>query len=1022
MPANLDTFLAFSALYCLLLTPFNPPLPFPLSTTTLQVGNVGLTYEEQVTHFALWCLITGPLLISTDLSTISNASLAILQHEELIAVNQDPGGVQGVRVSASDPHGVEVWAKPLLGDGQRQGPGQGQRQGQGEGQGKSRGGGQSGERAPASTQGGSVAAVFLNRGDVGSAARDIIADWATLGIAAGVKMDVRDMWSRKNVATGVTGTYTAKGVAAHSMVALKFVPSGGSGAIHPLPTPPIPDPIYCGPSANQTEAEWRGEMLEFRSKMPRAFNTSFCDASDDDLYGRNAEFLSSQFVCPLAMLSDRYLYNSSSHEWTVDRYLADLDERYGSIDCVLLWQSYTNMGVDEKNQIDLIRVAPGGVAGVRAVVAQFHARNVSVLFPWNYWASGELSYGPRAEPDANFIALLAAVGADGFNTDSGGRSQVPGEQGYTPNQTMTHGFDGNGFVSHGLQKFPMQFAGHDLLNQPEHGAGCPAGLSMGGWAGEGGGPGPGFSGKGDLAAACVECAKWLEPRHKTQWVGRHDVLRQPALKWAFFNGNGYATWESVFGSWNGISLKDGETIRRIFSVLRFFKRHVSSCGFRPFYEVSHAASVSAKATLFPLTDGSEWLLTLVSNTASPTSDVPLGNFSFAVPAALRNFSARQQQVWDVWNGVRLQPAAAWVVVGGAGGGSSLVSLSASSADEYGAVAMVSAATASSPQFGALMAKMRKLTATRLASLSSAQVPSLGFTFWTNEDAWEPYVAAAASVTVPAISNFTFRVQPLLWESGLFPRYPMGARNATQPPAGQVVTVNPKLALGAFHLDTYPVTNAEYAAFLAASNYTPADPINFVKHWGGARAPAAIAKQPVVYVGFEDAKRYCQFYKRRLPNEWEWSAAVGTDGRRWPWGNRSDTSGRCMPPTFNGPSTGSPAAYLPDVDAFDKHGCASQYGAQMIVGTVWQWTNALQDAHQRAGIIKGGSLYWRENVTKGRSVYFFPNCAKETWEGYGGRSATIYPAVCQGELYLQDGGSERSSTIGFRCAVGAGPPV
>ena len=175
---------------------------------------MGLTYQEQVTHFALWCLITGPLLISTDLSTISNASLAILQHEELIAVNQDPSGVQGARVSASDPHGVEVWAKPLLSDGQ--------------GQGKSHGGGQPGERAPTtSLQGGSVAAVFLNRGGVGSAARDISADWATLGIAAGVKMDVRDMWSRTNVATGVTGTYTAKGVAAHSMVALKFVPSGG---------------------------------------------------------------------------------------------------------------------------------------------------------------------------------------------------------------------------------------------------------------------------------------------------------------------------------------------------------------------------------------------------------------------------------------------------------------------------------------------------------------------------------------------------------------------------------------------------------------------------------------------------------------------------------------------------------------------------------------------------------------------------------------------------------------------------
>lgn len=110
-------------------------------------------------------------------------------------------------------------------------------------------------------------------------------------------------------------------------------------------------------------------------------------------------------------------------------------------------------------------------------------------------------------------------------------------------------------------------------------------------------------------------------------MGRNDVLRQPALKWAFFNGNGYSTWESVWGEWNGISVKDGETMRRIFSILRFFQRHVSSCGYRPFFEVkvqNATAAVEAKATLFPLKEGSEFLLTVISNTASPTSYAPLG--------------------------------------------------------------------------------------------------------------------------------------------------------------------------------------------------------------------------------------------------------------------------------------------------------------------------------------------------------------------------------------------------------------
>ena len=62
-------------------------------------------------------------------------------------------------------------------------------------------------------------------------------------------------------------------------------------------------------------------------------------------------------------LYDRLLYDREAHAWTVARFLADLDARYGGVDCVLLWQSYTNMGVDARNQIDLLRVAPGGVAG-----------------------------------------------------------------------------------------------------------------------------------------------------------------------------------------------------------------------------------------------------------------------------------------------------------------------------------------------------------------------------------------------------------------------------------------------------------------------------------------------------------------------------------------------------------------------------------------------------------------------------------------------------------------------------------
>ena len=47
---------------------------------------------------------------------------------------------------------------------------------------------------------------------------------------------------------------------------------------------------------------------------------------------------------------DRSFYDPTSGEYTVGRYLADLRARYGGIDSLLLWPTYTNIGIDDRNQ------------------------------------------------------------------------------------------------------------------------------------------------------------------------------------------------------------------------------------------------------------------------------------------------------------------------------------------------------------------------------------------------------------------------------------------------------------------------------------------------------------------------------------------------------------------------------------------------------------------------------------------------------------------------------------------------
>lgn len=59
----------------------------------LEIGR-GLSQEEEETHFGMWCIMSSPMLIGCDLTKIPEFSLNLLKNEELIALNQDPLGLQ----------------------------------------------------------------------------------------------------------------------------------------------------------------------------------------------------------------------------------------------------------------------------------------------------------------------------------------------------------------------------------------------------------------------------------------------------------------------------------------------------------------------------------------------------------------------------------------------------------------------------------------------------------------------------------------------------------------------------------------------------------------------------------------------------------------------------------------------------------------------------------------------------------------------------------------------------------------
>jgi alpha-galactosidase len=72
----------------------------------LEIGNGGMTTTEYRTEFSLWSEMAAPLIAGTDLVGISAANLAILTNRDVIAVDQDPLGKQGVPVSRAGGHWV----------------------------------------------------------------------------------------------------------------------------------------------------------------------------------------------------------------------------------------------------------------------------------------------------------------------------------------------------------------------------------------------------------------------------------------------------------------------------------------------------------------------------------------------------------------------------------------------------------------------------------------------------------------------------------------------------------------------------------------------------------------------------------------------------------------------------------------------------------------------------------------------------------------------------------------------------
>ena len=168
---------------------------------------------------------------------------------------------------------------------------------------------------------------------------------------------------------------------------------------------------FTGPDAPSDFPKWLADMKRWRMEYLKRIGYNGSEYDRPEL-----KWTQSSFMQPQMMVEDRYFYDPVAGKYTVDRYLDDLNKRYGGIDAVLVWHTYPNIGIDDRSQFDHFRDLPGGIPGIKQMVADFHRRGVRVLFPMMLWDQGTRDFGT---PEEQALAEeLAAVDADGINGDT----------------------------------------------------------------------------------------------------------------------------------------------------------------------------------------------------------------------------------------------------------------------------------------------------------------------------------------------------------------------------------------------------------------------------------------------------------------------------------------------------------------------------------------------------------------------------------------------------------------------------
>ena len=529
------------------------------------------------------------------------------------------------------------------------------------------------------------------------------------------------------------------------------------------------------------------------------------------------------FVMGFVYMWDHSFYDTARGTYRVDEYCRTMQQEFGGMQSVILWHSYPNIGVDNRNQFDFFDAMPGGMQALKDAVDAFHRNGVKVFITYNPW---DLDTRRPAQHDYPELArVIKTMGADGIFLDTW-RSAMGTISIFDTQQSIRNEVEKLGLtVAFTTEILPdiKDLYGPDALTSS--------------WGQE----------IEPFHFTDLSHQKWLMPEHKQYFIKRMAPDKRPMLTHAWINGQGIQLWENIFGTMNLWKAVDRKHLRHMNAIWQKLGRMYLTDNWQPFVPMAHPDVIASRW----ITDsGSILNLADTSGAERKTVRVPVN-------------AAKGQKYYDLWQGKALPVQQE--------NGRHYVELELR---VFGCLLETGSPIRS---LQSLLTKQQTEVQRPLAKpdnyvLEQSMKLPLSYSY--------PKRTAASDTPKDLLPVAAYQ-GPLhgkhIWREGRC--YPdmdgkdnhdlrLSRENGTQ-----YVSHTYHAKLEPFSIMPRVVTNREFETFLRATQYRPRFAYNFLRHWNGPNCPPAIADEPVVYVSLEDARAYAAWAGMELPSEWEWQLAA-----------------------------------------------------------------------------------------------------------------------------------------------------